>query len=268
MKFNFFPKKQELFLVYSSYRTFRSRLFYNLITQSSPKNSIFFRFLKTDIGFRMSSFFKYEIKVPKDNTEYVGIIKGNKKILFEMKNNNPIWVWRKKGNDTWAKESFLGYQLISEYTLKEFDSKYHLIESALKIHWDSINKTPTKIHGDFTHFNILYDKNGNIHFIDRKCHENSKLFDFFYFYAYLKQSIFRCSTLSVKEKRKIILHIESIIKNVCQYHSKKEFIKDYGQMNIPKICGLLDKNRTIYMIDFFNLFEVSTIEFKTLANKK
>lgn len=257
MNFNCFPKKQNNFLVYSSYVLFRSRLFNDLVLQSSPKNSIFFRLLRTDVGFLISSLLKYNIAVPNTEAEYVGIIKSNVKILFEMKNANPIYVWRQDENKNWVKESFLGHQLISEYTVKEFDLKYALIEKALKLHWDSFNKESKKVHGDLTHFNILRDEKGNILFIDSKNHKNSKLFDFFYFYAYLKQCISRCVTLSAKEEQLIISNIESIIRRVCQNDSKEEFIEDFNQIKIPEICGLNNENRQFYLKEFSKIFLIS-----------
>lgn len=257
MNFNCFPKKQHLFLVYSSYAVFRSRLFNDLVLQSSPKNSIFFRFLRTNTGFLISSLLRFNIDIPNLNAEYIGIIKGDAKILFEMENNNPVWVWRKNEKEDWKKESFLGYQLISEYTIKEFELKYKIIEKALKLHWDSFNTESTEVHGDLTHFNILNDGKGNILFIDNKSHENSKLFDFFYFYAYLKQCLSINVTLSVKDRKLIVENIESILKGICKYRSDKEFNEDFKQIIVPKISGLRDGNEKLYLQDFSSIFNTA-----------
>jgi len=253
MKLYCYPKKQDLYLVYSSYQAFRSKIFKNLIIQSSPKNSLFFRFLRTNIGYRINSIFKTKIEVPNNNCDYAGIIKKEKIILFELQNNQPVFVW-KKNNTNWIKEKFLGYQLISEYTYNEFLTKQKLIEKALAIQWKNLNQNPVEVHGDFTHFNILHDSTNNIYFIDNKKHKNSKLFDFFYFYAYIRQSITRCSTLSTLDKLKILSIIESTIKTICQYPTKEEFIKDYDSISIPNVTGLMKKNKDIFLNDFFNLF--------------
>ena len=254
MKFNCFPKRQEYFLIYSSYQVFRSRLFRNLVTQCSPKNSIFFRVLQTDIGYLVCSFGKLEQEVPNPNVEYVGIIKENTPILFEMDSGKPVYVWRKDKSFRWCKNSFLGYQLIEEYTLTEFNLKYSLIEKALKLHWNSLTERFTSVHGDFTHFNILYDRNGKIYFIDQKSHENSKLFDFFYFYAYLRQSVHRCKTLSAKDKKAITKNIELILQKVCQYKSHREFCDNFNQMKYYEIKGLHKESMEKYIADFSNLF--------------
>ena len=253
MKFYCFPKKQKLFLVYSSYQAFRSKIFNNFIIQSSPKNSLFFRLLKTDIGFIMRFVFKLEIDVPNKNSDFVGIIKNGRIILIELHNNQPFLVWRKNGN--WKKEKFIGYQLISEYTNTEFRSKQKLIEQAFALHWKELDNSPTEVHGDFTHFNILVDNSNRIHFIDNKKHVNSKLFDFFYFYAYLKQSIYRCVTLSDKERRKIILIIEEIIKKTCLYSSKKSLNEDFNKIIIPDATGLINNNIDTYLNDFIKIFQ-------------
>ena len=118
MKFNCFPKKQGMYLVYSNYKVFKSRLFSDLILQSSPKNSIFYRILKSRIGFYISSVFKYSIKLPTNNLNYIGIIKDVRLVLFELdEDNTPINVWRKSGDMSWVKEKFIGFQLISLYSL-------------------------------------------------------------------------------------------------------------------------------------------------------
>ena len=259
MKFYCFPRKQKIYLIYSSYRIFQTKLFQQLIIQSSPKNSIFYRFMKTKFGFMISFIFKSEFEVPKDNCDYIGIIKNNTKILFEI-NDKSTWVWKKKENDIWEREPFLGNQLISEYSLKEIDSKYQLIENALQIHWNYLQNKTSRIHGDFTHFNILYDEGGEIHFIDQKSHENSILYDFYYFYAYLKQCIQRCSTLSVLEKNKMIYRIESILKKVCKYDSIEKFNDDCKNIQNPKVCGLLSKNKDTFLADFINIFKNDEID--------
>jgi hypothetical protein len=84
MKFNCFPKKQDIFLVYSNYKVFKSKLFADLILQSSPKNSFFYRILKSRLGFYISSIFSYSFSTPNSNLNYVGIIKMDRYIFFEL----------------------------------------------------------------------------------------------------------------------------------------------------------------------------------------
>lgn len=256
MKFYCFPKKKEIFVVCSSFRTFHSKLFENLITQISAKNSQYFRFLKTNLGFLILSLSGLKIEVPNKDAEFVGIVKRGNYILFEMKNNIPIQVWRKNSNKLWINEPFIGYQLISRYTVKEFNSKYGLIETSLKKHWDSLtNNKSFKVHGDLTHFNILYDNSNNIYYIDSKKHENSKLFDFFYFYTYLKQCFTKTSTLTEKEKDEILKNINSILTKTCVYSSKNSFDSDFNQIKMPYYHGLSKKNLKKYLDDFHKLFE-------------
>lgn len=254
MKFNCFPKKQQFFLIYSSHRVISSNLFNQLCIQSSPKNSVFTRFMKTRLGYIISSFIKYELDVPDEKSDFLGIVKEQHIVLFELANNIPIKVWRKEQNKLWIDEEFLGYQLISEYTFKEIKQKQKLIKKALMLQWDLVNKNQENIHGDLTHFNILVGKDNDIIFIDRKNLVNSKLFDFFYFYAYLKQSINICSTLSAKHKNMIVDIIEITLREVCQYNSFSDFEIDYNQILIPKKYGLLNENKEPYLKDFYKVF--------------
>ena len=253
MKFNCFPRKQKgIFLVYSNTQLFHSELFRGFITQASAKNSIFFRFLKTKVGLKLSALFQHNIQVSNEDTEYIGIVKNLRIILFEMKGDLPICVWRNTNSD-WVKEKFLGYQLISEYSIKEFDSKYELIEEALNIHWLNL-KNGKDIHGDFTHFNILIDEKRDISFIDKKTHINSKLYDFFYFYSYLKQCLDKCLTLSRQDEAKILSVLKRIIKRVCCFENKEQFLVDYEQIKIPERCALRHEKREEYLQEFLIIF--------------
>ena len=129
MKFNCFPKKQDMFLIYSNYKVFKSRLFADLTLQSSPKNSFFYRVLKSTIGFYISSIFRHSFSTPNANQNYIGIIKMDRYIFFELNSHNiPVNVWRKSSNQIWAKEQFIGFQLFSNYTLTEFQNKSSLKE--------------------------------------------------------------------------------------------------------------------------------------------
>ena len=256
-KVNYFPKKQNICLMYTK-DLVSSSLFKNLYIQISPKNSIFFRVLRSSFIIYVRSFFKKKLDTPKHDGKYLGILKPDKCILFEMENNKPTFVWKKTNNSKWEKSDFLGYQLISEYTVHEFSQKHDLIEKALQTHWKAVNNDSSNIHGDFTHFNILHNENSELFFIDKKSDNHSKLYDFFYFYAYLNQCISRCSTLNKSEKKLIIDKLKFILKGVCRYHSKNQFEKDFLNLNIPKVHGLnnLDSSKRGFI----------TI-FKTLANK-
>lgn len=251
-KVNFFPKKQKMCLVYD--KAFVStQLFKNLYIQISPKNSVFFRILRISFIIYVRSFFKKKLDTPKHNGKYLGILKPDKCILFEMENKKPISVWKKMNNSKWEKSEFLGYPLISEYTVHEFNLKYELIKKALHTHWDAVNKDPFLIHGDLTHFNILYNQNEQLFFIDKKSNCHSKLFDFFYFYAYLKQCVSRCSTLNKNQKRDIFNKLKCILKEVCDYDSKSQFQDDFANLNTSKVHVL--NNLESLKKDFISIFK-------------
>lgn len=254
MKFYCFPRKKENCVVYSNYEASNSKMFLNLVLQAAPKNSLYIRIRNTYVGHLLGSFFKIDIDVPATTSQFVGKIKDGKHTLVELINNEPKKVWRKYKSSEWKKEEFLGYQIITEYSLDEIRSKLKIIKKALFIHWNNLQSAHFKIHGDFTHFNILSDKEGNIYFIDQKKSSNSILFDFFYFYAYLKQCINRCLTLSGNEKKEIVSLIENLLKEVCVSDSKKRFINDYKNIRIPEDCGLLSHHRKKYLRDFYRIF--------------
>jgi len=254
MKFNCFPKKQEMFLIYSNYKVFKSRLFADLTLQSSPKNSFFYRVLKSTIGFYISSIFRHSFNTPNTNPNYIGIIKMNRCIYFELNNHNiPVYVWRKSLNQLWAKEKFIGYQLLSNYTLNEFQIKSSIIENAFNLQWQKLNKKKLS-HGDFTHFNILVDIDQNIHFIDDKAHQNSKLFDFFYFYSYLEQCLDSCQTITNTDKSIVLTSLEIIILKICEYSSENDFLNDFNSIILPEIWGLINKKKQNYLKSFKERF--------------
>jgi len=252
MKFNCFPRKQDRYLVYSNYKVFKSRLFIDLILQSSPRNSIFYRLLKSRIGFYISSIFKYSLKTPNNNLNYIGIIKENRFIFFEMDNNNfPVNVWKMSDDKKWVPENFIGFQLLSEYSLVEFNKNYLLIEEAFSIQWKQLNLQQI-VHGDFTHFNILVDFTNKIHFIDCKSHINSKLFDFFYFYSYLNQCLCICQTISHIDKEMILEKLEVLIVKVCEYSSESDFLNDVREIKFPEKWGLRNEDKETYVLNFQN----------------
>ena len=250
MKFNCFPKKQKgTFLIYSNYHIFKTNLFNDLVLQSSPKNSIWFRLFRSYLGFLLSSILQYKIQVPDSNNEYIGIIKGKKKILFEMDNTTPKYVWREYEDNNWIKEKFFGFQLISVYTLEEFQLKLSLIEKAFQLHWSNL-LTDKYVHGDFTHFNILLGVEQEIIFIDRKSHKNSNLFDFFYFYSYFKQCLERCNTISLDDTNLILDSLEDTILSVCDFKDVSSFVLECNEIMLPNHWGLNEEDKQNYLISF------------------
>ncbi len=195
-----------------------------------------------------------EIDIPASDSQFVGVIKDEKIVLVEIVQKEPKFVWKKLRGEEWAREVFLGYQIISGYSLKEIRTSLNLLKKALKIHWNNLELDPSEVHGDFTHFNILCDKNENISFIDKKESQNPKLFDFFYFYAYLKQCINRCLTVSKFEKDEMMRLIELLLKEICIYKSEKDFADEHDNMVIPIECGLLKSNRNNLLDDFYKVF--------------
>jgi hypothetical protein len=252
MKFQLFPWYQEIHIAYSSYKAFRSKIFQNLYIQSSSKNSISFRILKSNVGFLISFLFRRKMEIPESNKDYVGLVKNGVVLYFQLENNEVTWVWRKVDN-SWKKDKFLGYQLISEYTVEEFALKYALIEKALKTHWDSVLIDSSNIHGDLTHFNILFNEKEELSFIDKKSSKHSKLFDFFYFYSYIRQCLKRCVTLSDIDEETVVKSLDSILKKVCTYHFESELLDDFNNLNFPEISGV--NNETAFKSEFLKIFD-------------
>jgi hypothetical protein len=241
IKVNFFPKKQSFCLVYSK-GMINSFLFKNLYIQSSPKDSLYFRLLKSRLIVFARSFFLKKIEAPKSYADFVGMIKPNKTILFEFKNDEPVLVWRKKSSNTWDKSIFLGYPLLSEYSLAEFSRNKPIIRRALSLHWNAVISDEGNIHGDLTHFNVLKNSENGIVFIDKKSKNHSKLFDFFYFYSYLRQCLERCTTLSKVDANLILVELSKILRDTCEYRTQSEFVNDFNNLNIPEKHGLIDVN--------------------------
>lgn len=248
-----FPKRQNRCLLYQSKTAFESRLFSDLILQASPKNSLFFRFRNSYLGYLISFLFKEEIQVPDIDAEYIGLKKDTKIVLFEMKADRPVKVWRPSTDNNWVTEPFLGFQIISEYSVKELERKKVLIKKAFEAQKKRTQESG-KNHGDFTHFNVLHKNNSEVVFIDELNTQNSPLFDFFYFYSYFKQSIDRRKSLSEATKREMLAILENIINEVCIYDSEAEFRKDYESLFIPEISGILEKNKSKYVSEFSNIF--------------
>ena len=250
-KVNFFPKKQDTCLIYTE-ELCETELFNHLYIQTSAKNSVFFRILRSKPVLSLRSLFKTAIDTPDSSKEYLGIQKPDKVILFEMYEGKPVAVWRKDENSSWESSAYLGNPLLSAYTVEEFESKKKKIQRALQFHWDSITKDLSQIHGDLTHFNILVNEKEAVSFIDQKSSDHSKLFDFFYFYAYLKQCLDRCRTLSGADNRSITKELKSMIRSICTYDSQRELEADLSSMNVPTVNGIRDLEGSIE--DFKSIF--------------
>ena len=182
----------------------------------------------------------------------MGIVKNKKILLIDLANGEPQTVWREQ-EDKWEREPFLGYQLISAYSLKEFNNKRELIKEALERQWEKVLEDPLNIHGDFTHFNILVGEDNNLHFIDRKEMKNSILFDFFYFYAYLRQCLSRCKTLTKGDENQIVEGFKNLILSICKQANDKTR-DDLLAIQIPQICGLIDSRKQEFLADFKSIF--------------
>lgn len=256
MKFYCFPKKQIRCLIYSDFTGFNSKLFSDLALQLSAKNSFYYSLNLTSFGHLTSIPFKYRLSVPNPNAEYIGFKKKNRHILFEMENNEPVRVWKKKKTDVaWKNEPFLGYQLVSEYSIKEFRKKKPLLQKALKMHKKRFIDQNI-IHGDLTHFNILHNANKEIFFIDKLNMINSPLFDYFYFYSYLKQCLERNKALGEPEMNLILKLVGDVIINTANYKNSESFTRDFELVNIPVITGIKDNNRKRFLREFKELFKL------------
>tara|TARA_B110000908_G_C10222907_1_gene436321 strand:- start:522 stop:1295 length:774 start_codon:yes stop_codon:yes gene_type:complete len=254
MLFYTYPKKQGTYLIYTSKVLLDSTIFKNLYIQLSPKNSFLLKQIFTKFGRFINSFFKTVHHTPHNNNNFIGLIKNDTPILFEIKDQTPIKVWRLNSLKVWIQEDFIGYQLLSEYSKKEYFKKKNLIKESLKTHWELLISDINNVHGDLTHFNILY-KNDKIFFIDKKSKNHSKLFDFFYFYTYLHQCFENCQTITSVELDTIINDLSKTIVNICQYKTKNEVCHDINTFNIPNEIGIKDIKK--YKLQFENIFTES-----------
>lgn len=210
--------------------------------------------MKTNLGFCLSRLFlseKYEI--PRSKKNYVGLVKLKQYILFEFDNNKPTTVWRRIDKGIWKSEPFVGYQLIMNYSIKEFKKKRIVLTKALKLHWTKVCNNVEDVHGDLTHFNILIDSNSDFHYIDMKPGSHSKLYDIYYFYAYLNQCIQRCTSIRQVEKNEIVQLLNELIQSLKLYSSATEYRRDIATMNIPVSSGL--KKTNAYLNEFSNVLE-------------
>lgn len=183
-------------------------------------------------------FFKKIIDVREENTFLM--YEGYDSTIFFYKEGKDIKVLRKK-DEKYFKEGFLGYPIHWDFTLDYIPNKELLIK-VLKNHWEDLKKGK-KLHGDFTHYNILVDEGENVSFIDEKELGNDTpiIFDLFYFYSYFlhradmygKRDVYEreledtYSIILKNEKRGISQSLDKIIINDFHFSKKEETFQSY-----------------------------------------
>ena len=252
-----YPKQQGLGLIYTDVSVLKTRLFKSLSLQISPTESFFLRLRKSKIGHYLSYFLnfkKIKINFKKESNSVLGYVSNGKTILFCFdKNNNPVKVYDKKATNFWQENSFLGYTIIEEYTKKNYFSNRENIISALKKRWKEIEKGE-KLHGDFTHFNILVAAKNELIFIDEKKVKNSKLFDHFYFYSYYLQCLERCKTISKNDVLEIKTDLQNLIKKICKFNNQAALLPVLNAINTDDAKGLISSKKEEKLLEFRNIF--------------
>lgn len=226
MKFYLYNNKKEANIGYSSNFSFSSRIFNALRFQESPKRFWKERLLG-GLFFAFNKFNTIEIEVPlvdKSSDTVLRLRKGNF-IIFELDRDQIIRCVHRFKDGKWTKESFLGYPLIEEYSIKELNAKFDLVISTLKDCMQICLEKHTCFHGDLTQFNVLLSDDNQIIYIDKKNSKNNKsiYYDSVYFIVYLSQSIFRTSELSKHEKESYILQLSESFKSLCLKNFDKAF---------------------------------------------
>lgn len=237
-------------MVYSDYQAMKSRIGQALIAQISSKNSFFFRFRNSLAGHYLGFFNRLSLNAP-TTSEYVGLCKFDQLLLIELGNGKPLRVWRRDSKDQWANEKFLGYPLLEGYSAGELQKKLPLIKTALSFHWNKSDK----VHGDFTHFNILLGEKNEYYFIDQKTSFNSKIFDFFYFYSYLRQCLERCLTLGEQDTGEYVSLVEGMMLEIVQSSNTLDISSEISRMKLPDQHGIRAENVDVYRSDFSRLFK-------------
>ncbi len=247
-----FPKFQNKCLIYSTSDIFENRLFKSLSIQISSKNSLLFRLRTTKLGHLLYKFvFKKRIflNTPSENI-FLGYRSGKKIILFEFDSlSKPINVFKKNTDNAWEKDSFIGFQLIEEYSKKEyFKKKKHLLE-ALNTCWNNSCKNKY-LHGDFTHFNILLKNDNKPVFIDEKKIENSLLFDIFYFQSYYFQCLENCKTICKKDVLEIKQDFKILVKSVLNNLDKTKLAGFINSIDLTNSVGIKIDQRKSKLEEF------------------
>jgi len=243
-KFSLFPRKQKQYVICSSAKAFKHDLFKSLFIQCASKNSLISRFSITSVSYALKCLTSKRIEVPEQHDNYLGLVKKDKTILFELSGEH-IKVWKKGKDNTWHSSEFLGYPLISEYTLKEIKHKQGDIEKALNNHISAYVKSNLS-HGDFTHFNILVD-NSTINFIDHKDHNFHVILDLFYFYAYLHHNFKRCVTVSNADTQESMKLILAMIKTLVHPSWIDNLNRDISTYDLS---GLVERDIASYQKQF------------------
>ena len=256
-KFYSYPAQKKLMVLYTSPKIFKSPIFQSLIIQISPNNTFLLRLRRTILGHWLYVIFTFNRKIstmiPKEGIE-LAYINHEKQVLFEFNNIDlPVKVYKgKRDESNWNKNDYFGLPLITEYSKKEFNKKWELIQSALEQRWKMLmtgnpfNKY--ELHGDFTHFNILISNDNLLIEIDQKEITNSILFDHFYFYAYLCQCLSLCSTLSKTDREEIQKKLDKLIIDVCVFDDYNTKIKILNTISLKDAIGLQNPN---YSFDKF-----------------
>jgi hypothetical protein len=247
-----YPKNKDLCILYTDKEFLKSRLFKALSLQISPKEGFLLRLRKTQLGHLLSTFKKNEtlkLKVPEKNNLKIGYKNKDKIIFFEFDENDaPIKILKKNEFEIFEEFEFLGYSILENYTKKEYFNKSGFIKQALEKRWQEITESKV-LHGDFTHFNVLFSQEKVFHFIDAKKIENSILFDHFYFYSYFMQCLERCQTISNEEVLEIKADLQNIIFKICKLDTIKAAL---AAIKIDDAIGIITSERENKFIEFSN----------------
>ena len=195
--FLFSPPWKRVKIYFSANEILKEKLFKSLAQKTAPN---FYTRIRTSRIFCIlfNWFFKREKEIP--NTKVFLIYEGYDSTVFFYIKEHEIGVIRKKdGKHT--EEEFLGYPIHFDFSLDYIPNK-KLLQEVLRKHWIDLKSGKTKIHGDFTHNNILVDENEKISFIDKKKvqEDTSVITDLFYFYAYF---LIRASLYRPRDKRRL-----------------------------------------------------------------
>jgi hypothetical protein len=250
-----YPKNQSLCIYYTDASILKNRLFKALSLQVSPKEGLLLRFRKTSFGHFLSQLVKPEkitIEIP-DNSNCKIIYKNNNNLVFfDFDEISPKKVLKKSKENEFLPNKFLGFSLIENYTKEEYFKKRDAIILALEERWGEL-VSGNKLHGDFTHFNILLSSENKIHFIDKKEVENSILFDHFYFYSYYLQCLEKCKTINKKDVSTIKTDLQKVIFDICNSILVKDTLRS---LNLEDAIGLNNRNKEKYLSSFKQIFEL------------
>lgn len=254
--FFYFPKAQNICLIYADVSVLKLRLFKSLCIQVSSKNTLLFRFRKQKLGhlfYKLVYRNEPKLQLECSNATKLGYLSNGKKIVFEFdEQNEPIYVYKQGNVDgNWEKEHFLGYTLIENYSKEEYFNKRKLLKKALEIRWNQITKGE-KLHGDFTHLNVLISSSNELIFIDEKQLKNSQLFDHYYFYSYFIQCLEKCETINNNDVAFIKEDIQQLIKGIFLKCTKESILEALNSINLEHTYGIDSNNKKQSLINFKN----------------